>query len=213
VLARDARDRLIRILERAQDRGFVGPGSVTFHVLHAEALAGAVGPEFGGRFLDLGSGAGVPGLALLLAWPDASGTLLDSHKRRCRFLEDALHELGVDDRASVACGRAEALAREPELRGGYDVVVARGFGSPAVTAECAVGFLEAGGRLVVSEPPGKAQPDRWPAAGLGELGLQAPEIVGDEGARFALLRLVEPVSERWPRRTGMPSKRPLWTAG
>jgi 16S rRNA (guanine527-N7)-methyltransferase len=210
VLAPDAHARLVTVLERAQGRGFVGPGPVTFHVEHAEALASAVEAKFRGRFLDLGAGAGVPGLALLLVWPRATGTLLDSQRRRCQFLEGAVIELGVEDRARVACGRAEELARDPEHRGAYDLVVARGFGSPAVTAECGVGFLKAGGRLVVSEPPGRVRPDRWPPDGVADLGLRGPKRRGDEDAHVAVLTLAAPVSERWPRRTGVPAKRPLW---
>jgi 16S rRNA (guanine527-N7)-methyltransferase len=136
--------------------------------------------------------------------------LLDSQRRRCRFLEDALLELGLGDRGRVACGRAEELARDPEHRGAYDLVVARGFGAPAVTAECAVGFLKAGGRLLVSEPPGETSGDRWPVTGLAQLGLQGPEVVGDDTAHVAVLILAEPASDDWPRRDGMPAKRPLW---
>jgi 16S rRNA (guanine527-N7)-methyltransferase len=213
VLAPDAHARLVSVLERAQSRGFVGPGPVTFHVEHAEALADATDAEFRGRFLDLGAGAGVPGLPLLLIWPEATGTLLDSQRRRCQFLDEAVLELGVEDRARVACGRAEELARDPEHRGSYDLVVARGFGSPAVTAECGVGFLKPWGRLVVSEPPGGVRPDRWPPDGLADLGLRGPERRGDEDARVAVLTVAAPVSERWPRRTGVPAKRPLWRAG
>lgn len=177
---------------------------------HAEALVGATGSEFAGRFLDLGSGAGVPGLALALAWPEATGTLVDSRRRRCSFLEEAVVELGVADRVGVECGRAEELARRPDLRGAYDFVAARGFGPPAVTAECAVGFLRPGGHLVVTEPPGEPEGSRWPAEGLAALGLHGPEVRGEPGPRFAVLTLPEPASDRWPRRVGVPAKRPLW---
>jgi 16S rRNA (guanine527-N7)-methyltransferase len=119
-------------------------------------------------------------------------------------------ELGLSDRASVACGRAEELARQPDFRGAFDLVVARGFGPPAATAECAVGFLGAGGRLAVSEPPGEADPKRWPAAGLAELGLLGPELRREEEAGIALFTAPEPAGERWPRRVGVPGRRPLW---
>jgi 16S rRNA (guanine527-N7)-methyltransferase len=206
----DGRRRLIEVLDRARDRGFLGGGSVEFHVEHAEALVGATGSEFAGRFLDLGSGAGVPGLALALAWPEATGTLVDSRRRRCSFLDEAVLELGIEDRVAVECGRAEELARRPDFRGAYDLVASRGFGPPAVTAECAVGFLRPGGRLVVTEPPGEPEGSRWPAEGLATLGLHGPEVRGELGPRFAVLTLPEPASDRWPRRVGVPAKRPLW---
>ena len=210
MLAPDLRRRLTVQLQDARRRGMLGPGPVDVHLDHAEAMAAAVGGNFRGRFLDLGSGAGVPGVILIALWPAATGVLLEARKRRCSFLEAAVSGLGLSDRASVACGRAEELARQRDFRGAFDLVVARGFGPPAATAECAVGFLGAGGRLVVSEPPGEADPKRWPAAGLAELGLLGPELRREEEAGIALFTAPEPAGERWPRRVGVPGRRPLW---
>jgi 16S rRNA (guanine527-N7)-methyltransferase len=188
----------------------LGPGSVEVHLDHAEGMAAAADGDFRGRFLDLGSGAGVPGVILLALWPVATGVLLDARRRRCSFLEAVVNDLGLSDRASVACGRAEELARRQDFRGAFDLVVARSFGAPATTAECAVGFLGAGGRLVVSEPPGEPDPKRWSAAGLGELGLLGPDVRRAEGAGIALFTAGGPPGERWPRRVGVPGRRPLW---
>src|SRR5690606_17211507 len=125
----------------------------------------------GGRVLDLGSGGGVPGLVLAVRRPDLDVVLLDAMSRRCTFLEAAAAELGLAGRVRVVCERAEVAARDPELRGTFDVVVARSFAAPPVTAECAAGFLRVGGRLLVSEPPDHTGEERWPAAPLDELGL------------------------------------------
>lgn len=210
MIARDRRRRLAQQLEIARRRGMLGPGPVEAHLEHAESMAAAIEPEFGGCFLDLGSGAGVPGLILLEVWPRASGVLLDTRRHRCRYLDDALRELELLDRGSVACGRAEALARDPGFRGRFDLVVARGFGSPATTAECGVGFLAPGGRLGVSEPPGAPRADRWPAEGLAQLGLRGPERRTGAAAGVAVLSVGGPVGDRWPRRVGLPARRPLW---
>jgi 16S rRNA (guanine527-N7)-methyltransferase len=210
MLAPDLRRRLTVQLEDARKRGILGPGPVEMHLDHAEAMAAALSGDFRGRFLDLGSGAGVPGLILLALWPAATGVLLDARQRRCSFLEAAVGGFGLSDRASVACGRAEELARQRDFRGAFDLVVARGFGPPATTAECAVGFLGAGGRLMVSEPPGEADSRRWPAAGLAELGLLGPELRRGEEAGIALFTAAEPAGARWPRRVGVPGRRPLW---
>src|SRR5436190_7388468 len=144
MLAPHVRRRLTVRLEDARRRGMLGPGSVEAHLDHAGAMAAAVAGDFRGRFLDLGSGAGVPGVVLLVLWPAATGVLLDARRRRCSFLEASVNELGLSDRGSVACGRAEELARRPGFRASFDLVVARGFGAPATTAECAVGFLGPG---------------------------------------------------------------------
>ncbi|HET6966289.1 MAG TPA: hypothetical protein VFH58_16050, partial [Acidimicrobiales bacterium] len=104
--------------------------------------------------------------------------------------------------------RAEEAGRRPDLRGTFDVVVARSFGGPAVTAECGAPFLVAGGRLVVAEPPGGSA-DRWPAEGLEVLGLRPVEAMTEPSA-FQVLLQQEPCPERFPRRTGIPAKRPLF---
>lgn len=204
---------LDEVFRRAQDLGFIGPGSLRRQREHADAFVALAIEACGGAgadpFLDLGSGGGLPGLVLASVIPDARGTLLDAHGRRTAFLAEAVHDLGWDDRLRIVNGRAEEMARRPEHRSRYRLVVARSFGPAAVTAECGVGFLEAGGRLVVSEPP-EAPDGRWPAAGLATLGLGEATIRSRAGATGAAMTLVSEVDERWPRRTGIPSKRPLW---
>jgi len=198
------------VLERSRELGFLGPGPVAGHVAHARGFAGGVDapPE---RLLDLGSGGGVPGLVLASLWPGADVTLLDSGERRCAFLTDAVHELGWSARARVVRARAEEAGRVTALRGTFDLVVARGFGPPAATAECGAPFLRVGGRLVVSEPPAGTGPEsqRWPESGIAALGL-APLREWREPFHFQAFVLERPCPERYPRRVGVPAKRPLF---
>ena len=140
-----------------------------------------------------------------MGWPESEWVLLDANERRTAFLEQAVGELGLGERVVVRRGRAEDAARDVDLRHGFDLVAARGFGPPAVTAECAAGFLQVNGLLLVSEPP-NTDPTRWPAAGLAMLGLADAGVVG--GTRC--LRQVRAAPEVVPRRTGVPAKRPLW---
>jgi 16S rRNA (guanine527-N7)-methyltransferase len=162
-------------------------------------------------FLDLGSGGGLPGLAFAAALPGSRGTLLDSQHRRTAFLAEAVAALGWSERIEVVTARAEDAARDPEHRGRYDVVTARSLAAPAVTAECAVGFLSPGGRLFVSEPPEHAA-GRWDEAGLATLGFDPPfpVITTDSTATIATLLHPGGPPDRYPRRPGIPSKRPLW---
>jgi 16S rRNA (guanine527-N7)-methyltransferase len=106
------------------------------------------------------------------------------------------------------------------LRGEFDAVVARSFGPPAVTAECAAPFLVVGGRLVVSEPPGDDRddegigasaptPPRWPAKGLARVGLVG-EAAWTEPFHYRSFVLERPCPDEFPRRDGVPAKRPLF---
>jgi 16S rRNA (guanine527-N7)-methyltransferase len=203
------RAALVGVLEEARSVGLLGPGPVAPQVEHAAALGRAIG-EFQGRMLDLGSGGGLPGLVLFDCWPMASGVLLDAQRRRCDFLTRAVATLGFEGRVEVRCRRAEALARAEGLRSRFDLVVARSFARPAVTAECAVGFLRSGGILVVTEPPESPISERWPSSGLAELGLAERTELRVGETRAVRLRLPEATSDRWPRRDGVPAKRPLW---
>lgn len=208
MLAAPARRRLETALEEARDRGALGPGPVGPHVDHALTMTGLLGGQ-PPSFLDLGSGAGVPGLVLALVWPEADGVLLDAQERRCRLLHQAIATLGLS-RCSVVRGRAEEVARQPEHRERYSLVVARAFGLPAATAECGAPLLVVGGRLAVSEPPEPASA-RWPADGLARLGLRPAELRRAGTVAVAVMEKVAPTDDAWPRRTGIPSKRPLWT--
>ena len=216
---------LRQILGEARAAGFLGPGPVDSHVRHAEGFVavcrrlwpdGTTPPVL----LDLGSGGGLPGLVVATHWPEASLVLLDAHGRRTAFLSDAVHRLGLDARVSVRQERAESAGRDPALRGHFDGVLARSFGRPAVVAECAAPLLKVGGWLVVSEPPQSASPGppeasersaetRWPSGPLGQLGLVSEEQLHEEFA-YQTLRQAEPCPDRFPRRDGVPAKRPLF---
>ena len=155
------------VLHRARTVGFLGPGPISFHVEHAQAFADAL-PPWVERFVDIGSGGGIPGLPMALARPELTGYLLDASQKRTAFLVWAVAELGLNDRIEVITGRAEMVARDPHMRGSVDAVVSRGFGPPAMTVECAAGLVRDRGLVVISEPPARRS---WPAGPLAELGL------------------------------------------
>ena len=157
--------------------------------------------------VDLGSGGGVPGLVLASYLPGWSVVLVDASLRRCRFLEWAVEELGFSERMRVEHGRAEDLARG-RMRGTCDILTARAFGPPGVTAECARGFLVPHGVAVVSDPP--TDHERWPIDALSGLGYGPPGHVAGAGHRFTVLRASGACPEGTPRRPGVPGRRPLF---
>lgn len=177
------------------------------HVDHADGFIRAWDAPPPARAVDLGSGGGVPGLVLAERWPGCSILLVDASERRTAFLRSAVVRLAFPH-VAVRRDRAEAIGRDPAVRGTADLVVARGFGPPAVTAECAAPLLRVGGRLVVSDPPDPAA-DRWSNAGLRALGFGPPRQVRVPEA-FTVVEQAQPCPDRFPRRVGIPGKRPLF---
>lgn len=205
---------LVRVLERARQRGLLGPGPVEPHIDHALAFSVPVRDLLergagGVPAVDLGTGSGLPGLVLAVAFPATSWLLVDGRERSTGFVAEAVGELRMDDRVRVRTVRAEELGRDPDVRGRHRLVVARGFGPPAALAECAAPLLEVGGRLVVSEPPDPGA-DRWPAEPLSVLGLVFDGREASAGPTVAAFTQVRPCGSTYPRRTGIPTKRPLF---
>jgi 16S rRNA (guanine527-N7)-methyltransferase len=204
------------LLVEARTLGFLGPGPLEPQIRHAQgfaAVARRLSPGRPARLVDLGSGGGLPSLVVATEWPACSITLLEANGRRAAFLRRAVERLRLDQRVRVLEERAEVSGREPELRAGFDGALARSFGRPAVVAECAAPLLRVGAWLLVSEPPradqGEERDDRWPAGPLGQLGLESDEVV-HEGFEYRVLRQVSACPERFPRRNGVPAKKPLF---
>jgi len=201
------------VLEQSRSLGFLGPGPVRDHLEHAASFDLAwqqSSPAPPVTYLDLGSGGGVPGLVLAARWPGTSCVLLDAIGRRCDFLLWAADQLGIADRVAVRCARAEDAAREADLEGRFELVTARSFAAPAPTAECASRFLVPDALLLVAEPPDPEETTaRWPAQGLAELGLGPASHVAS-GRNLVAIHRTGPCPARYPRRVGVPAKRPLF---
>jgi 16S rRNA (guanine527-N7)-methyltransferase len=170
----------------------------------------------GAGWLDLGAGAGVPGIPLAVALPAAELTLLDAATRKCAFLEEAAEAAGLGLRAAVVCARSElhAAIGQPG-REGYRVVLARAVAPLPALVELAAPLLAPGGVLLASktgravrfEGPGGAAPaargGRAPGPGVA----LSRSPLGD--AVCAVYEKVAATPERLPRREGQAVKRPL----
>jgi len=203
-------DWLLRALEESRARGFLGPGPLVDQIEHAEGFIqcwmdiSASPPK---HFLDLGSGGGLPGLVLATKWVSL-GVLIDSMQKRTNFLCETLSWDGAPTNIEVITGRAETMARDSALEGSFDLVTARSFGPPSVTAECAVRFLHLGGVLIVSEPP-EEQLGRWNSSALRRIGLKDEGGVRHNAAFRVLTKIAETPTDI-PREVGVPAKRPLF---
>jgi len=205
---------VVPALHRSFELGFLGSMPIGDQIDHALGFVAILESDLGGApgsVIDLGTGGGVPGLVLVSCWPDTRIVLMDASERRTDFLDEVLEGWSTPHRAEVVRGRAEELGRRDDLREAFSAVTSRSFGLPAATAECGSSFLALGGLMVVSEPPDTPSVDRWPPEGLAALGLASVEAVRP-GRRFGyqVLRKTAPIDERYPRRVGVPVKRPAF---
>jgi 16S rRNA (guanine527-N7)-methyltransferase len=166
------------------------------------------------RVLDLGAGAGLPGLPLKIAVPELRLTLLEATARKAAFLREAVSELALEG-VEVLADRAEDVARQADQRGAYDLVVARAVAPLPTLLELALPFLRIGGVLATPKGSGAPQEVARSKRALGLLGgrLLSVEPLAVPGAahqpRLVLVRKAAPTPETYPRRPGIPSKRPL----
>lgn len=175
-------------------------------------VGGAASP--GDRILDLGSGAGMPGLVLAIAVPEAKFVLLDSSKKRTNFLDQTAKRLGLKNVEAVG-GRAEEAGRLDGWREGFDAVTARAVAPLPTLVEYALPFLKVGGKLIAQRGPKATEEMKAAEKAIRELGGGSPVIVKvavpylDAERRLVIIEKVKPTLARYPRRTGIPLKRPL----
>ena len=167
-----------------------------------------------GRLLDVGAGAGFPGLPLKIAFPTLSLTLMESTGKKVRFLEHIIGTLGLDG-VEIYHGRAEDLAHVPGLRGAFDVVTARGVAPLNVLAEISLPFCRRDGIVAVPKK-GRIDDEIAEAARaidlLGGRLLEARQVDIEGLQDDRCIVVIEKVAEtppKYPRRPGIPHKRPL----
>lgn len=166
------------------------------------------------RVADIGAGAGLPGIPLKIVQPSLKLTLVDSSQKKARFLESLVKELGLGG-TEVVCQRAEEFSKVSSNRESYDIVVARAIAVLPVLLEYGMSLLKLGGFLIAQK--GKLDPEELKQSDKAAMvlgGRIEPALVVDvpflAGERhLVIVEKQEATPLKYPRRTGVPRKRPL----
>lgn len=165
--------------------------------------------------IDVGTGAGFPGLALKIAFPDLKMTLLDSLNKRIQFLDAVIADLGLSDIETVH-GRAEDFAKPGKLRESFDLCVSRAVANLSTLSEYCLPFVKVGGEFIsyksekIAEEMSKAQK----AITLlgGEVKKQEQFLLPDSDIyrNLFIIEKVKRTPAKYPRKAGLPGKEPLF---
>jgi 16S rRNA (guanine527-N7)-methyltransferase len=164
--------------------------------------------------IDVGSGAGLPGLPLKIARPDIRLTLLEATAKKARFLAHVVDRLHLEQ-VTVLTSRAEEAGQQPAHRAHYDVAVARAVAALPVLAEYTLPLVRVGGLVIAQKGQQPAEEVELAATALQTLGgrisqirpVQVPGLAAER--HLVLLEKTAPTPAQYPRRPGMPAKRPL----
>ncbi|MBN2005370.1 MAG: 16S rRNA (guanine(527)-N(7))-methyltransferase RsmG [Anaerolineae bacterium] len=173
------------------------------------------GEQFSGRsVIDVGTGAGFPGLPLRILCPGLQLTLLEATVKKVQFLQHIVSQLGLEG-VKIIHGRAEELGQILEHRQRYDWALARAVADMPILAEYLLPLVKVGGRVLAQKgegAPAEVQRGEWAITQLGGRvrRLIPVELRGLAETRYlVLLDKVAATPDKYPRRAGMPNKRPL----
>ncbi len=193
-------------------------GMLVKHFVDSLTLAPFL-PEGGFSLIDVGTGAGFPGVPVAILRPDCRLTLLDSLNKRLTFLDTVCRETGLS--ATLIHARAEEGGQNPKLRETYDVACARAVANLPVLSEYCLPFVKVGGRFIALKGPDADRERTEAARGIGVLGgkiadvtaltLPAEPIPGIEPMerRLVVVNKVKPTPAAYPRHGSKISKKPL----
>ncbi len=182
------------------------------HFLDCLLFLKHVHPTENARLIDVGTGAGFPGMVLLIARPDLKVTLLDGLNKRLTFLSAVLTQLGLQ--AETVHLRAEEAGKKPDFREQFDVACARAVAALPTLSEYCMPLVKKGGLFVAmkgqsGEEEAKAAKSALHLLGGGKTEIFRETLTGEEERTFIVTKKAQPTPVKYPRAGGQISKKPL----
>lgn len=182
------------------------------HFLDSISLIRAVNLNQELTVMDMGTGAGFPGIPLKIAFPNLIVTLADSLNKRVLFLQEVIDELGLEGIEAIH-GRAEDLARDKKYREQYDLSVSRAVANLSTLTEYCLPFVKIGGQFISYKSGECEQEVDESKSAVFLLGGKVKDVIkfelGDSGRSFIVVDKVNGTPKTYPRKAGTPSKKPL----
>lgn len=164
--------------------------------------------------IDIGTGAGFPGIPLKIVFPEIQITLLDSLKKRVNFLNEVIVHLGLTDIHAVH-GRAEDYAKQKEYREQYDLCVSRAVANLSTLSEYCLPYVKINGFFIPYKSGDIDDELQKSKCAVNILGGSVNEVIRfqlpgtDINRSFVKIRKIKSTAKKYPRKAGMPSKEPL----
>ena len=184
------------------------------HFVDSVALVKAVSLNKKQNLIDVGTGAGFPGIPLKIVFPHLKVTLLDSLNKRIKFLDTVIEELGLEHIETIH-GRAEDFAKQADYREQYDICVSRAVANLATLSEYCIPYVKIGG-LFIPYKSGEIEEElSHSEKAITILGGKLYQVIkfelpGSEiGRSFVKIEKIKSTAKKYPRKAGLPSKEPL----
>jgi 16S rRNA (guanine527-N7)-methyltransferase len=166
------------------------------------------------KVIDVGSGAGFPGLPLRIVFPSLRLVLLEATARKVRFLEHIVAKLGLEN-VEIVAGRAEEAAHRDDYREKFDVAVSRAVAPLSVLAELVLPFCAVGGRIIAPKKGSISSEIDRASKAIAALGGELNEVKEIKLEEFkdsrylVIINKINKTPDKYPRRPGIPAKRPI----